>query len=140
MGNKGNWNTSIDPKYYFLESPEKNHLYLTDAEIRGGLDGLFLALNIEDWKSKSSDIKISQILDLYYTRGVFNTTARACNRKELVKDIIKSDKLIEQTTLFNSLLDQEALFDYTPNRESYPSFAQLASQSLQDYFGKNNIS
>ncbi|XP_044257184.1 uncharacterized protein LOC123006628 [Tribolium madens] len=137
VGNKGSWNTTVDQKYYFLTNSDKDHLYLTDAEIRGGLDGLFLALNIESWNSKSSNLKISQILDLYYGRGVFNDTARACNRKKLTQDLIASEKLVQQTSSFNYLLDQESQYDYTPIKTSFPMFAQDAVESLRNYLGSN---
>ncbi|EFA11281.1 uncharacterized protein LOC658236 [Tribolium castaneum] len=137
VGNKGSWNTTIDRKYYFLANSDKDHLYLTDAEIRGSLDGLFLALNIQKWKSQSSDIKISQILDLYYGRGVFNDTARVCNRNKLMRDLVASDKLVQQTSFFNYLLDQESQYDYTPIKQNFPTFAQYAVESLRSYLDTN---
>lgn len=73
------------------------------------MDGLILALNIESWRSKVSSLKVSQILDLYYSpRGVFNTSIRACNRKLLQTDFAPTETLQQQTVALNKLLDHEA--------------------------------
>lgn len=40
---------------------------MTDAEIRGGIDGLMLGLNIIGWRTLSPFLKLSQILDMYYS-------------------------------------------------------------------------
>lgn len=37
VGAEGGWNSTVLPHYYFLKRNEK--LELTDADVRGGLDG-----------------------------------------------------------------------------------------------------
>jgi hypothetical protein len=139
LGNSGGWNSTIVPKYYFVNSNTRENLYLTDAEIRGGFDGLYMALNIPDWKNKNSNIKISQILDLYYGRGLFNNgSIRACNRKELVKNLMgDNNKLITQTALFNYLLNEESLDSYSPSKSAFITMATEAVSSLQNYINSN---
>ncbi|RZC34565.1 uncharacterized protein BDFB_008975, partial [Asbolus verrucosus] len=139
VGNDGGWNSTLVPKYYFLEKSENDNLYLTDAEIRGGLDGLYLGLSIPNLKS--SDMKISQILDLYYGRGLFNDTARACNRKELMQNLVQDEKLVLQTTLFNTYLDTESQYSYTPNKATFPVLARNSVESFRSYInnGLNDL-
>lgn len=107
IGASGGWNSTTVPRYYFIE--QKENWEATDADIRAGLDGLILALNIDTWRSSVSSLKVSQILDLYYSpRGVFDSSIRACNRKLLQTDYAPTDTLKTQTIAFNSLLDDEA--------------------------------
>lgn len=135
VGNKGGWNDTVEPKYYFLESREKNNLIFTDAEIRGSIDGLIMSLGMSSWNS--NNIKISQVLDLYYSRGVFNSTTRACNRRSIIQNLV-SDKsyLVSQTTLFNYELDKYAQLQFTANKASFPSSAENAVNSFISYIGE----
>lgn len=45
IGAPGIWNSTAIPRWYFLTKPEK--LEMTDAEIRGGLDGLIIAKKLK---------------------------------------------------------------------------------------------
>lgn len=138
VGNKGSWNDTVEPKYYFLESNDKTKLLFTDAEIKSSIDGLVLALGMPSWNS--NNIKISQVLDLYYGRGVYNSSTRACNRKSLIQNLI-SDKslLISQTTLFNYELDKYAQMGFTANKANFPTFAENAVNSFISYIGKLSV-
>lgn len=90
VGVNGNWNSSSVPRWYFLR--RNNTLEFTTAEIRGDIDGLILANEIETLYSKVPKLKLSQILDMYYgARGLFNSSIRACNRGSLFTTI-SSDK------------------------------------------------
>ncbi|XP_045482663.1 uncharacterized protein LOC123686512 [Harmonia axyridis] len=136
VGAEGNWNSTLEPKWYFVK--RNQFLQVTDAEIRGGLDGLYLASSINDIKKAFPDVKISQILDLYYSpRGVFNTSLRACNRKTLETYFTTSDKLIEQTTLFGTLLDSVATLDSSVDPYQFKDLATLAVQSFNKYLPGN---
>lgn len=66
IGSAGGWNSSQAPKWYFLNQASDHEM--TDAEIRGGLDGLILATNIQAFVSKASSMKLSQLLDMYYSQ------------------------------------------------------------------------
>lgn len=95
VGVNGNWNSSFVPRWYFLNSNEK--LQFTTAEIRGDLDGLILANEIESLYSKIPTLKLSQILNMYYsTRGLFNPSIRACNRKTLFTTLTENSTLSMQ--------------------------------------------
>lgn len=79
VGVSGNWNSSSVPRWYFLK--RNDSLEFTTAEIRGDIDGLILANEIENLYSKVPKLKLSQILDMYYgARGLFDHSVRACNR------------------------------------------------------------
>lgn len=99
VGVNGNWNSSSVPRWYFLKSNEK--LQFTTAEIRGDLDGLILANEIESLYSKIPTLKLSQILDMYYNaRGLFNPSIRACNRKTLFKTLAENSTMIAQVIYY----------------------------------------
>lgn len=100
IGVNGMWNSSAMPRWYFLKSNQK--LQFTTAEIRGDIDGLILANEIEALYSKVPTLRLSQILDLYYSpRGLFNPAIRACNRKTLFQTIIPKPIISAQVTLRN---------------------------------------
>lgn len=131
-GNSGGWNSTTVPRYYFLSS--NSNLEATDAEIRAGLDGLILASNVESWRSSFSALKVSQILDMYYSpRGVFNTTIRACNRKNLQTTYAPSETLNTQTTGFNNMLDDVVVLPATLLSAELADLAQKAVDSLLSY-------
>ncbi|XP_044765406.1 uncharacterized protein LOC123321735 [Coccinella septempunctata] len=136
IGAEGNWNSTLEPKWYFVKSNQ--FLQMTDAEIRGDLDGLYLASSINDIKKVYQDIKVSQILDLYYSpRGVFNSSLRACNRKSLETFFTTTEKLIEQTTYFERLLDQVAILDSSIDPSKFKELAGLAVDSFNKYIPGN---
>lgn len=97
VGVNGNWNSTV-PHWYFLSANEK--LHFTTARIRGDLDGLILANQIESLYGKVPTLKLSQILDLYYSsHGLFNTLIRACNRKALFLEIARNSTMSEQVNI-----------------------------------------
>lgn len=103
IGVNGMWNSSAMPRWYFLKSNEK--LQFTTAEIRGDIDGLILATEIETLYSKVPTLRLSQILDLYYSsHGLFNPLMRACNRKTLFQTIISKPIMSAQVILHNIIL------------------------------------
>lgn len=95
VGANGNWNSTAMPRWYFLNTFEK--LQFTTAEIRGDLDGLILANEIKLWYSRIPNLRLSQIVDMYYSApGLFNSTIRACNRRSLFRYVAPNSTLCEQ--------------------------------------------
>lgn len=132
IGASGGWNSTTVPRHYFIE--QKENWEATDADIRAGLDGLILALNVESWRSSVSSLKISQILDLYYSpRGVFSTSIRACNRKLLQTDYAPTETLKAQTIAFNSLLDNEARLTATLRSNDLIAVGQASVDTFLNY-------
>lgn len=41
---------------------------MTDAEIRGGLDGLIIGKRAKEWSDQVSGLRLSQLLDMYYSQ------------------------------------------------------------------------
>lgn len=137
IGASGNWNSTTVPKYYFIST--KENWEATDAEIRAGLDGLIMALSVETWKSSVSSLKVSQILDMYYSpRGVFNSTIRACNRQNLQTTVAPTDTLTEQTVAFNTLLDDTAVLEGTLQAEEIVNLGTRAVESFLNYLRKSD--
>lgn len=111
VGASGAWNNSAIPNWYFLS--QRQDLQMTDAEIRGGIDGLVLGTNIVNWRNQVQTLRLSQVLDMYYSqRGVFGmqnpeTSIRACNRRNLYPTVSPQIQLQQQTTSFTTALDSE---------------------------------
>ncbi|XP_015437346.1 PREDICTED: uncharacterized protein LOC107192569, partial [Dufourea novaeangliae] len=96
VGVTGNWNSTALPRWRFLNSNDK--LQMTTAEIRGDLDGLILANEINKWYSKIPGLKLSQIFDMYYSaQGFFDSSIRACNRRTLFTSVAPNDTMTAQT-------------------------------------------
>ncbi|XP_011864273.1 PREDICTED: uncharacterized protein LOC105560092 [Vollenhovia emeryi] len=131
VGVNGMWNSSSLPRWYFLKSNEK--LEFTTAEIRGDIDGLILASEIEALYSKVPSLRLSQILDQYYSpRGLFNPSIRACNRKKLFQTIIPKTIMTEQA-YSASLILEEYLHRATINDKRMQEFATEATEQLSRY-------
>lgn len=136
IGVSGGWNSTTVPRYYFIS--EKENWEATDADIRAGLDGIILALNIDSWKNTVSSLKISQILDLYYSqRGVFNSSLRACNRKLLQTDYAPTETLKTQTIAFNSILDNEARLATTLVPQNLIDLGEASVDAFINYLRKS---
>ncbi|KYN10547.1 hypothetical protein ALC57_17152 [Trachymyrmex cornetzi] len=131
VGADGNWNSSAMPRWYFLTN--NNKLQFTAAEVRGDIDGFTLAREIEDLYSKVPKLRLSQILDLYYSsRGLFNPTIRACNRKTLFQTTISNQIMFDQT-FSASLVLEEYLHKATINDDKMKNFATQATEQLTLY-------
>lgn len=132
VGTEGHFISSIIPKSYYLN--EDQALELTAAEIRGDLDGLIMANEISYWYSKVPSIKLSQILDMYYSdRGVFNATIRACNRKNLLKYIAQNDTITKQTFRAGLVLGNSQLPLGTISDENIEKFSIQVVNKLFDH-------
>ncbi|CAL7941710.1 unnamed protein product [Xylocopa violacea] len=96
VGVDGFWNSTALPKWYFLNS--NNNIEMTTAEIRGDLDGLILANEVNKWYSKIPSLRLSQIFDMYYNRiGFFDSSIRACNRRTLFTSVAPNETMVDQT-------------------------------------------
>ncbi|XP_031849271.2 uncharacterized protein LOC116434746 isoform X1 [Nomia melanderi] len=95
VGGIGHWNSTALPRWYFLDSNDT--LEMTTAEIRGDIDGLILANEINKWYSRIPSLKLSQIFDMYYsTQGLFDSSIRACNRRTLFTSVAPNETMSAQ--------------------------------------------
>lgn len=135
VGASGGWNNTIIPKWYFLTQRER--LEMTDAEIRGGLDGLILAKNVVSYRNRGSSLKLSQLLDMYYSpRGVYSSNVRACDRRTHFTTVAAIDEMTTQATAFGLVLDKEMQLKVTLRSEAISQFASDAAQALSTYVRK----
>lgn len=140
VGASGAWNVTAVPHWYFLSQRER--FEQTDAEIRAGIDGLLMGLRIQEWHGRFSNLRLSQILDMYYSqRGMFGTSQnpetsiRACNRNEMFSTI-PMQTLIQQSIAFTTVLDGEMAAAVTLNPNSTQRFGTQATNALQQYIGR----
>jgi len=140
VGASGAWNNSAVPRWYFLTQRER--LEMTDAEIRGGIDGLVLATNVVDWRQQFQGIRLSQILDMYFSqRGMFGmndaeTAIRACNRRNLFPTVAPLQLLQEQSFAFTTVLDGEMVTAVTLMPNSTQRISHQAAAAVQTYVGE----
>lgn len=131
VGVNGNWNSIEMPRWYFLNSNEK--LQFTTAEIRGDLDGLILANEVQSWYSRIPSLRLSQILDMYFnTAGFFNSTIRACNRRQLFR-VVAPNATLSAQAYSASLILRENLARATLNPSIVEKFAVYAAKELSIY-------
>lgn len=135
VGASGAWNSTQLPRWYFLSQRER--LEMTDAEIRGGIDGLVLGTNVQDWRNKASQLRLSQLLDMYYSqRGVFSSNTRSCNRRELFSQVAPIAQLQAQTIAFSTVLDREMQLRVTLTPTAIQQFSDASAQALTNYISK----
>lgn len=140
VGAPGAWNNSAVPRWYFLSQRER--LEMTDAEIRGGIDGLVLASNIATWRTNAQNLRLSQVLDMYYSqRGIFGMVnnegaIRACNRRTLFPTVAPIARLRDQSFSFTSVLDGQMQTQVTLSLNSTQRISGQASESVNTYVGK----
>lgn len=140
VGAPGAWNNSAVPRFYFLSQRER--LEMTDAEIRGGIDGLVLGSNIELWRTNAQNLRLSQVLDMYYSqRGIFGMVnnegaIRACNRRSLFPTVAPINRLRDQSFAFTTVLDGEMQTQVTLTANSTQRISSQASDAVTTYVGK----
>lgn len=125
----------MDPKYFFINKDNKM-LQTTDADLRGALDGFYLAMSADNWKNKGSgnSLKISQVLELYYSeKGVFNESVRACNRNLLFSGFVQENKLIPQLVQYMNLYNKHAKTSGTYSEAEFKELAEDAFNKVQAY-------
>ncbi|CAF4791494.1 unnamed protein product [Pieris macdunnoughi] len=105
VGTAGNWNSTQAPRYFMLHN--RVNVEATDPELRGDIDGFVLGTLIQSNVVDAASIKLSQLLDMYYSprNGVYDANRRACNRRELRQQFINRDELIGETSAFAAALD-----------------------------------
>ncbi|KAK0090898.1 hypothetical protein PV325_000064 [Microctonus aethiopoides] len=129
IGEEGHWNSSVMPKSYFIDGNQDTEF--TAAEIRGDLDGLILASEVDSWYKQVPTLKLSQIFDMYYSdRGVFNTSIRACNRRGLLTAVALNETTSAQAYSASVVLN-EKLSKYYIAPETLKRFAV---QATNDFF------
>ncbi|CAH2268041.1 jg10351 [Pararge aegeria aegeria] len=108
VGTAGSWNSTQAHRFFMLQTPNGlNNIEMTDPEIRGDIDGFVLGSTITTLLQSVSSIRLSQVLDMYYTarNGVLDPARRACNRQTLSQEVIPYATLAAETLAFTAALD-----------------------------------
>ncbi|XP_062561735.1 uncharacterized protein LOC134225564 [Armigeres subalbatus] len=132
VGASGAWNSTVAPRWYFLS--QRTALEMTDAEIRAGIDGLALATNIIEWRNRLNTLRLSQVLDMYYSpRGVFNQSMRSCNRNDLFTTVAPIQTMRDQATAFSNILEREMQMAVTLQQDTIVQLSASAADALATY-------
>lgn len=68
IGAGGGWNSSQARRHFLLQT--RLNLEMTDPEVRGDIDGFVLGSMLPRTLSTYGSLKLSQLLDMYYTAKV----------------------------------------------------------------------
>lgn len=132
VGAAGAWNDTVSPRWFFLS--QRAALEMTDAEIRAGIDGLTLANNVVEWRTRANTLRLSQLLDMYYShRGVFNPQMRSCNRRDLFSTTAPIQTMRDQAAAFSNVLDKEMQMAFTVTQGAIVQFSGSAADALATY-------
>lgn len=135
VGAEGDWTSTQVPHGYYLS--KSDDFYLTDAEIRGSIDGLILGTKVKQYSSSSRNIKLSQYLDMYYSeRGLFNENIKACKRRELYLEYAPTEKLKKEALAFADILHKITTVLLTLNDDAVESYTNDAVDKLSNYISK----
>ncbi|PNF34286.1 hypothetical protein B7P43_G16547 [Cryptotermes secundus] len=128
LGPGGTWNDTKIPRVHYMDQRNGGFWQMTDAEARGGIDGLILSGAVQSWKEQLSRLRLSQLLEMYYSdRGVnFDTQYRACERQARLAEIREtSDLLLIQTINFARVLSYKS-----------PEAVQISDEKLEEFSSK----
>ncbi|KAJ8887725.1 hypothetical protein PR048_013943 [Dryococelus australis] len=97
-------------------------------------EGLTLARNIQSWYQQVPELRLSEVLEMYYSQtGLFQTRFRGCKRKDNFFGVASSAEMVTQTSSFAVVLDPQSI---SPARLSYNAiwnYSQVASSQLMSY-------
>ena len=88
LGDIGFWSNSSRSNTYYLMGRDGT-FDATQAEIIGAIDGLIIAKELPKWIHKFRNLRLSQVLDMYYSnRGVqVDEIVRACDRGRIFSHV-----------------------------------------------------
>lgn len=98
------------------------------------VSGLILAQYVPAWVEQRRTIKLSQIIDMYYSEeGVsFQPTVKACNRQMLFNTFFNSSELLQETVRLAAILSLRQITVYIPVEEM-ERFANAAVTAFEHY-------
>ena len=112
----GHWNDTEYPIIRFLNEPNPLHWAITDSEILSGIDGQHLSKNIQHWVNRINRMKLSQILEMYYSpHGILNLLTENSNIR---KRVLTSSLLMTGTKL-NDYNPLQGDFQSPANQPNY---------------------
>ncbi|XP_055390520.1 uncharacterized protein LOC129619310 [Condylostylus longicornis] len=82
VGTPGNWNSFEYPTSYYIKDSNNLNWFMTDSEILTSIDGYYISNNIHSWISSLSLLRLSQVIELYYSKkGIPNFKIDNLKRK-----------------------------------------------------------
>ncbi|XP_049877861.1 uncharacterized protein LOC126375058 [Pectinophora gossypiella] len=121
VGSNSRWNDTLLPRHHYLLTQNGTGVdwHFTDAEILAGIDGLILAQYIPTWVEQRRTLRLSQVIDMYYSEGgvSFEPSVKACNRQALFNKIFSNEALSTETARFAHVLSLRQITVYIPVEE-----------------------
>ncbi|XP_021940956.1 uncharacterized protein LOC110840320 [Zootermopsis nevadensis] len=125
IGPAGNWNDTEIPRVRYMDQRNQGLWQMTDAEALGDIDGLILSGAVQSWRTQLSSLRLSQLLDMYYShRGVnFDPQYSACERQARLKELEETSDLLQtETTNFARVLSYKS-----------PEAVQISDEKIQEF-------
>ncbi|XP_063821116.1 uncharacterized protein LOC135071258 [Ostrinia nubilalis] len=121
VGSSNRWNDTLLPRDFYLLPRNASNVdwHFTDAEMLAGVDGLILANFIPKWVEQRRTLRLSQILDMYYSHeGVsFDPSVKACNRQALFNQLFTGPMLLTEASRFARVLALRQITVYVAGDE-----------------------
>lgn len=115
----------------FLTEKHGARWEFTDAEILAGIDGLFVSQQISSWVQKVRRIKLSQVLDMYYSaRGIPSMAIETIGRGKHIRRLLNEN--LHQPTTTSSIRDIEDIVELTADDDVIPFNSKSSARAVFD--------
>ncbi|XP_053685992.1 uncharacterized protein LOC128735535 [Sabethes cyaneus] len=106
VGLNGTWNDTYFPRVRYLAENHNGRWEMTDSEILSGIDGYFLAQQVPNFVNKVRRLRLSQVLDMYYSdRGIPIISIENVRKRKLHNSRLLAPKSSKNTELREDSLD-----------------------------------
>lgn len=120
IGTSGNWNSSHAQRHYMLHS--RVNIEMTDPEIRGDIDGFVLGSTISTTLGTYSSLRLSQLLDMYYSSRV----RIVCNIINLTSVEKRDERIIAIIACYLQLSTKERrVSEYPCSKMNYSRYLRI---------------
>ncbi|XP_055536927.1 uncharacterized protein LOC129725316 [Wyeomyia smithii] len=107
VGLNGTWNDTYFPRVRHLTDEHNGRWEMTDSEILSGIDGYFLAQQVPNFVNKVRRLRLSQVLDMYYSdRGIPVVSIENVQKRKLHNSRLSATKSPKNTELREDSLDE----------------------------------
>ncbi|XP_065073436.1 uncharacterized protein LOC135697584 [Ochlerotatus camptorhynchus] len=138
VGLRGTWNDTYFPRIRFLAETHEGRWEMTDSEVLSGIDGYFLAQQVPYFVNKVRRLRLSQVLDMYYSaRGIpivsienlgkrklpnsrLTSSAKLSKKSELHEDSLNTLFNAERKTKFWKVFNEDAEEDPQGDTQNIP--------------------
>ncbi|XP_008544893.1 uncharacterized protein LOC103569388 [Microplitis demolitor] len=137
LGSSGFWDSTMRPMLFFLLNKDDSY-DVTRAEIVGAVDGFIIANSLKTWMSHFSNLRLSQIFDIYYSSkgAFFDSDIAACERGKVFWYHGSRQMLKEQTYAVSQVLAYKKSVSYMTD-DALDMMVNYAVNKFTNYVNNN---